>query len=151
MLCNTLRRTGGHAAASHGHASAVSAVASIDRAAPYMATMSMNNFHAHAEPNFRKRPVGWAGWANPKYCDPYQPYMQQTPVRHVDRGSFNGMWFGMGHFAIKNHFGFMHWKMWLRLAFCGVTGLVVSAFVYCLRMSRNGWQWKNRGAVFGLD
>mmetsp|Transcript_29016 Transcript_29016/g.33527 ORF Transcript_29016/g.33527 Transcript_29016/m.33527 type:complete len:144 (+) Transcript_29016:31-462(+) len=143
MLAKTLRRAG-------DHGSHVPAISKLDRVASYMAGAQIT-VHPHEEPNFRKRPVGWAGWNSPKYTDPFAPFVQQTPVRHVDRGAFFGMWFGMGHFALKNFFGPLHWKFWLRVAFCGVAGWGAALALYSLRMWKNGWQWKNRGAVYGLD
>lgn len=149
MLAKTLRRAGG--GHGHGHGSSVPSTVAIDRTAPYFNHSKIVGFHAHHEPNFRKAPVGWAGWNSPKYQDPFAPYMQQTPVRHVEKGAMFGMWFGMGHFALKNFFGPLHWKFWARTGGIGFCGWSAALFFYSVRMSKNGWQWKNRGAVFGME
>ncbi|KAH9588794.1 hypothetical protein LSM04_007845 [Trypanosoma melophagium] len=144
MLASALRR-GGHETASH----AIAPVAAIDRAAPYMRFNTLR-MHAHHEPNYRARPAGWAGWNDKRLQDPYAPFAQQSPCRHVDR-MFAGIWFGMGHFALRNFFGPLHWRFAARLMFWGVAGWLYALWTYGLRMHRNGWEWKNRGAVFAME
>ncbi|CBZ23435.1 conserved hypothetical protein [Leishmania mexicana MHOM/GT/2001/U1103] len=147
MLASALRHS-----AAEGHSSAASAVAkisNIERAGAYL-RFSTLRVHPHHEPNFRACPVGWKAWNSKQYMDPWAPYPLTSPVRHVDR-PFSGMWFGMGHFALKNFFGPFHWKFWARVSFFGTLGWVYSLGSYALRMHRNGWEWKNRGAVFSMD
>ncbi|RNF05559.1 hypothetical protein TraAM80_04498 [Trypanosoma rangeli] len=148
MLATVFRRSAQEASAAPG-LHAIAPVAAIERAAPYTRFNTLR-LHAHHEPNFRAQPAGWRGWTDPKLQDPYAPFMLQSPVRHVDR-QCAGMWFGMGHFALKNFFGICHWRFALRIAFWGVGGWAFSLGTYALRMHRNGWQWKNRGAVFAMD
>lgn len=142
MLACALRRSAADGAA-------VSVIPSIERAAPYLKFNTLR-MHTHHEPNFRARPVGWKGWNSKQYQDPWAPFPMTSPVRHVDR-LFCGIWFGMGHFAIKNFFGPFSWKLAARLSFWGVAGWTYALGTYALRMHRNGWQWKNRGAVFEME
>lgn len=144
MLASALRRS-----ASEGSASAIATIPHIERAAPYLRFHTLR-LHAHHEPNFRARPVGWKAWNSKQYMDPWAPYPLTSPVRHVDR-PFSGIWFGLGHFAIKDYFGVFSWKLWARLSFLGTVGWTYALGTYALRMHRNGWEWKNRGAVFAME
>lgn len=144
MLTSVLRRS-----AADGTAKAITTIPSIERAGAYL-RFSTLRMHPHHEPNYRARPVGWKGWNSKQYMDPWAPFALTTPVRHVDR-PFSGIWFGMGHFALKNFFGPLHWKFWLRVSFLGVVGWIYALGTYALRMHRNGWEWKNRGAVFSME
>lgn len=143
MLANVLRRSAA------GESAAVSTVPSIERAGHYLRFNTLK-MHPHKEGNFRARPVGWKGWNSKEYQDPWAPFMLTSPLRHVDR-QFAGIWFGMGHFAIKDFFGPLSWKLALRLSFWGIGGWSFALGTYFLRMYKNGWEWKNRGAVFEME
>ncbi|CAD2222445.1 hypothetical protein AGDE_00223 [Angomonas deanei] len=140
MLASALRR---------GHSSALSTIPAIKGASPVLRFNTLK-LHAHKEGNFRVKPMGWKAWNSKQFKDPFAPFELTTPTHHLDR-PFSGAWFGFGHFALKNFFGPLHWKFALRLSFWGIGGLGVGLFTYGLRMHRNGWEWKNRGAVFSMD
>ncbi|KAF8284771.1 hypothetical protein TcYC6_0042340 [Trypanosoma cruzi] len=148
MLASVLRR-GGHEASSSASHHIIAPVAALERAAPYTRFNTLR-MHAHREGNFRARPAGWRAWRDPALQDPYAPFVMQSPTRHVDRQGA-GMWFGMGHFAMKNFFGILHWRLAMRLSIWGILGFAIPGATYALRMHRNGWEWKNRGAVFAMD
>ena len=150
MLSRTLRRSG-HEVAHHGHGKEVASLASLERAAAYMQRTHIPGFHFHNEPHYRKNPLGWAAWNNAKYTDPYAPYQLHTPTRHIDRGPFFGTQFGFAHFSGMKHAGPFAWRFRVRVSALGVAGILISLLMYYFRMWRNGWQWKNRGAVFGTD
>ncbi|EPY23846.1 hypothetical protein STCU_07424 [Strigomonas culicis] len=143
MLASALRRSGSHGA------SAVATIPAIERASPNL-RFSTLRLHKHEEGNFRARPMGWKAWNSKQFMDPFAPFALTTPVRHVDR-AFSGIWFGMGHFALKNFFGPLNWKFALRLSIWGVAGIAVALLTWALRMHRNGWEWKNRGAVYSME
>ena len=144
MLHHTLRRAGDHAAHGDHHKAAV---LNIERQAHYTTYNNLGLVHHHNEPNYRKKPAGWAAFNNPKLIDPMEAFPFQTPIRHVDRTGA-GMWFGMGHFNPKM---FSHWQGFWRFHFWGIAGSLTWMMVYARKMSLNGWQQKNRGAVFGTD
>ncbi|AAZ12770.1 uncharacterized protein TEOVI_000529600 [Trypanosoma equiperdum] len=152
MLARTLLRgtqEGSATVASSSSSHAAATVAAVTRAAPYT-RFSTLRLHGHKEPNFRARPAGWKGWNDPKLQDPWAPFAQQSPCRHVERQGA-GCWFAMGHFALKDFFGVLHWRFWARIAIWGGSGMSIALWTYALRMHRNGWEWKNRGAVFAME
>lgn len=144
MLANTLRKT-----TSEVVTKSVSSIPNIDRAAPYLRFNTLR-LHSH-EANFRARPMGRKAWTSKEFNDPFAPFSTQTPCRHVDR-SMSGMWYGLGHISLKkNIFGYFNWRFRVRLMFIGAVGWIYGFVTYAQRMYRNGWEWKNKSAVFALD
>eukprot|EP00744_Colponema_vietnamica_P002005 GILI01003224.1.p1 GENE.GILI01003224.1~~GILI01003224.1.p1 ORF type:complete len:169 (+),score=40.15 GILI01003224.1:51-509(+) len=151
MLSRTLRKTGGaaaHAVEEHGHhGHHPIAIPNIERQAPYFKYTTLNGIHAHHEPNFRKRPAGWAGYGE-KFADPFAPFPTRSPLRHFDRVVM-GFHYGAGHCSLKFYRGANFWKWYLKTSICGLLGWSLGMFCYWERMNRNGWIQKNKSAVMG--
>ena len=145
MLHNTLRKKGAAEAANV-------AVLHSERAAPYISNSNLCGIHAHAELNFRKRPPlgAFKAWG-PPYADPYAPFQQITPRRHISK-TLESFWFAGGHIAMKpGFFGIGNYKIFRWFQGINLVGVSLALFTYWKKMSVNGWDWKNKGAVFGME
>eukprot|EP00760_Papus_ankaliazontas_P005276 PhM_4_TR1247/c4_g1_i4/m.28343 len=99
--------------------------------------------HPHAEMNYRKKPLGLAGY---KLADPFAPFQVSLPRRHAET-PFSGMWFACGHYHPKQ----TYFKRCLQTFVPIFVGSIVGVAPWCTRMQRNGWIVKNKGAVSGTD
>ena len=134
----TLRKSGDHK--SH------QPVVHIERQAPYMQYTVLNSIHAHHEPNFRKKPAGWAGYTS-KFADPFAPFATRSPLRHFER-TMMGLHYGAGHCSLKFS-GPFYWKHAVRTSTIGFLGITLPWGMYFERMNRNGWEVKNKSATMG--
>ena len=145
MLHNTIRKKGSAEAANV-------AVLHSERVAHYATHSNFCGIHAHPELNFRKRPAlgNFKAWA-PPYADPYAPFSQVTPRRHISR-TLESFWFAGGHIAMKpGWFGPGQFRIHRYFMGLNNVGAGLGLFTYWKKMDANGWAWKNQGAVFGME
>ena len=151
MLHRTLLQAGGdHAHGGghgHGHIAAHTPQKIIERSALYTHGSSLGYLHFHAEPNFRKKPLGMQAysWANMDIFGQVIP----APFRHVET-KIPGMWYGLGHMSMRT-WGWMNMKMARKWWCVCLTGSAIPWLTLYKRQYVNGFQQKNRGAVFGMD
>jgi hypothetical protein len=143
MLHRSLVATGGHG---HGHGHHVPKKI-IERSAQYTHSTTLGWYHFHPEANFRKRHLGFKAYSkeNMDIFGQNIPF----PVRHFDTKA-PGMWMGAGHHNPKQ-WGPCKWlglrKWWM----VSMGGTFMPMCTYYKRMSDNGFEHKNKGAVFGMD
>ena len=99
--------------------------------------------HGHKEMNYRKKALGWKAYYQ---CDSFAPFQVMLPRYHVET-VYPGRWFGAGHYNMK--------EKWWTFGIQGFAtiggGLGIGYFQYWVRMHRNGWVIKNKGAITGID
>lgn len=145
MLHNTLRKKGAHEAVHVAHLHS-------DRVAKYASYSNFCGIHVHAEPNYRSTPMtkGFKAWGPPQQ-DCFAPFQQTTPRRHISK-TFDSVWFAGGHIAMKpGFFGPLNWRVWRGFVMFNWIGVTLGMGTYLKRMYQNDWDWKNKGAVFGME
>jgi len=148
----------GHGHEGHGHGSAVGAPRSTEAikivgghhhpvaAGPLSKYRGQGNpyhlcAHGHHEMNYRKKALGWGAY---KYADPFAPFSAMLPRYHVET-VYPGRWFAAGHYNLREQglkFALSTWG-------CIASGATIALTQYYVRMSRNGWIIRNKGAVRG--
>lgn len=114
--------------------------------AGYAQSWNLGWIHLHSEMNYRKKELGYAAYTY-KHTDYYAPWQTTSPCRHIQK-PLPGSWFGAGHWnCYLNHN--VAWKLWTRSFIC--LGSLYPIYAHWRRMTRNGWQVKNKAAVYGID
>jgi hypothetical protein len=119
----------------------------LERSAQYTHSTTLGWMHFHSEANYRKIHAGWKA-----YSKENMDIFGQTipfPVRHFET-KLPGMWMGAGHHNPKQ-WGPYNWVLARKWWLITYGGAAMPMFTFYKRVHDNGFEVKNRGAVFGMD
>lgn len=116
----------------------------IERSAAYTHSSTLGHIHFHKEANYRKKPLGFAAYSM-KNMDIWGN--QSMPLRHIET-KMPGTWFAGGHVPLAFNYRGRMARKWFAVYGGGVGMAMLN---YTWRMHKNGWELRNRGAVYGME